>query len=1031
MKLLDSPPIVEQSVNNRTPNRQDFQCVTSKNVIPIESQPTVSLTEKLISSFRTCGLKACSSTRSEFPNAYIKDLRKPLTLIYQAYLGIKYYPADPTIIADEQTRYQIFIQVRNDLINGRMQVDENLFVTLCGLILQSDCGDYGADRLGPNYVKQLLKLPNLNDQLEKRIKAKHEECRCRQPALVEYQLLDKVKQLPTYGQIKFHIKETISNTPGLLCLGPTGVIIEDSRRNLIQFSWPQITGFGHRNKQILIKILNEGTRFTYRCSVEDSETCENLLEICKNYLNFYRNEISQRIINEPHQLVINTTVCPSTSTVQPLYYVNSSLDTSGSAIVTNEPTLLSDSKYPVRLTESIQPVSSDYQPENVRVNRNIRPLYSSLIEFTPVGGNEMKPSYLLNPHVNHTTTTTTMCPTTVTTNQYHPYWFDVKMDNYDCQHNTIMPINPYHVRGTGMVFHRPRGCETVTDIGDRPHIYSNRRSHNGRWIINDTNEYRLKHRRKSFPKTKHYFIEENIDEHETLSDNINNEDYYHLHTSHSKSLVKSPRCQEFYHPDTKPISSSSFKVNQNNRHSQPSTSIIHRINMPEHRNPSRILPRPVSRLNRYTDRYSSSNTSQDTDDNDEIPHYHFNEPLTSVINENKTMNITQSSILDHLTKPEDISVRNYSLNSSRRQINEKNTNVCSPRSSLVNKSNVYHNSHELQMKSSNNQSISQRYNHDGRKSVHTIDNNPNTIRYYHDINGYVNEQEDDEEGEDSTNCRKDSDGEEGQEDYMETFNVNQYTPATRTISTTTSTTSTTATTTTTTTTSTTDTSFCSSSMYCPEESQTPSLLKNSDINSELCNESLCTSINDFKLPPTPNSPILNDHQGNATVSECNEEGSFDVNLPSPPSNDFLFQLKNCKLTNYNKQSNHTDNFEIRNPNLTLIENVSNDTGFCSHNENKHNRRLPLLPYERYIEKVSNSKQFIITPINNRKIIPTTIESIRINQLKMIPYLSPISSLKLSKSIGNHQRKSSIEHVQYVSKPEFISHHDQISGSDLV
>ncbi|VDO93851.1 unnamed protein product [Schistosoma margrebowiei] len=87
-----------------------------------------------------------------------------------------------------------------------MQVDENLFVTLCGLILQSDCGDYGADRLGSNYVKQLLKLPNLNEQLEKRIKIKHEDCRCRQPALVEYQLLDKVKQLSTYGQIKFHIK---------------------------------------------------------------------------------------------------------------------------------------------------------------------------------------------------------------------------------------------------------------------------------------------------------------------------------------------------------------------------------------------------------------------------------------------------------------------------------------------------------------------------------------------------------------------------------------------------------------------------------------------------------------------------------------------------------------------------------------------------------------------------------------------------------------------------------------------------------
>ncbi|VDO91151.1 unnamed protein product [Schistosoma margrebowiei] len=100
----DSPPVVEQSVKQAS-NRQDPQCVSSRNVIPVESQPITSLTEKFISSFRICGLRSCASTsRPGSTHAYVKNVHKPLTLIYQAYLGIKYYPPDPTIIADEQTR---------------------------------------------------------------------------------------------------------------------------------------------------------------------------------------------------------------------------------------------------------------------------------------------------------------------------------------------------------------------------------------------------------------------------------------------------------------------------------------------------------------------------------------------------------------------------------------------------------------------------------------------------------------------------------------------------------------------------------------------------------------------------------------------------------------------------------------------------------------------------------------------------------------------------------------------------------------
>ncbi|XP_018645744.1 4.1 G protein, putative [Schistosoma mansoni] len=492
-----SPPVVEQSVK-QVPNRQDPQCIPLRNVIPVESQPMTSLTEKFISSFRTCGLKTCTSTsRPGSTHAYVKNVHKPLTLIYQAYLGIKYYPPDPTIIADEQTRYQIFIQVRNDLISGRMQVDENLFVTLCGLILQSDCGDYGADRLGSNYVKQLLKLPNLNEQLEERIKIKHEDCRCRQPALVEYQLLDKVKQLSTYGQINFHIK---------------------------------------------------GTRFTYRCSVDNSETY-------KTESPFIGNEL-----NSPK------------------------------------------SNYPIHVTDSVQPVAVVDEINNCKFNR-----------------------------------------------------------------------------------------------------YANRRSHcpkynHARLIMNDPNELKSKNRRRSFPKTKHYFIEEDFDEdqflqkHSSLCPTLYT-DNCQSSQCRSNSVARSSAYREFHQLDTiLPITTSSFK---SSFHGRPASRGVPRQS-------HRILPRPVSRLDRYPERCSSPVTTDDSQDTIENYENHDANNLHEVeIKKHNNMNNNHifPKISGKLVTNKDKCKVNHALEASVAQSSTLNN--------LPNKNKLDKETHELIQIRSNEQDMQQ------------------------------------------------------------------------------------------------------------------------------------------------------------------------------------------------------------------------------------------------------------------------------------------------------------------------------------
>ncbi|CAH8603786.1 unnamed protein product [Schistosoma intercalatum] len=1083
MKLLDSPPVVEQSVKQAS-NRQDPQCIPSRNVIPVESQPTTSLTEKFISSFRTCGLKSCASTsRPGSTHAYVKNVYKPLTLIYQAYLGIKYYPPDPTIIADEQTRYQIFIQVRNDLISGRMQVDENLFVTLCGLILQSDCGDYGADRLGSNYVKQLLKLPNLNEQLEKRIKIKHEDCRCRQPALVEYQLLDKVKQMSTYGQIKFHIKETISNTACQLCLGPSGVIIEDSRKNLIQFSWPQITGFSHKHKQILIKILNEGTRFTYRCSVDNSETCNSLLETCKNYLNFYRNEISQRIINEPHQSLVNGDLC-SNSTAQPICYTNSSLDKTESPFIGNESSLLPESNSPIHVTDPVQPVAIVDETNNYKSNRNPKLLYSSLIEFNP--GYLVKSPVPSNINTIHDSKCTTdSCDFH---HQHHPashYYFDTNVNDsyyHHYYHPTAIPINPYHVRGTSGVFYRPRGCETVTDIGDHPHIYANRRSHcpkynHARLIMNDPNEIKFKHRRRSFPKTKHYFIEEDFNEDQFLQKHSSlcrtlHTDNCQFSQCRSNSVARSSAYREFHQLDTiLPITTSSFKASP---HGRPVTSRVPRRS-------HRILPRPVSRLDRYPERCSSPVTTDDSQDTIENYEKHdannlheveiknhnninnnhvfpkiSSKPVTNKedkckVNRALVASVAQASTLNNSPNRNKLDKETHELipirsneqgmqhiacnsprdcltNSSKRVANRKSPISSSPRPPMsITKSNLHLNSCR------SNGKPSHQFNSSWNPTKCTINKNDNVFVHHQHPNlpnfsctrGRDDDKEEiisnnDDDGNNNNDSNENEEYSQGLTDLEHgLFNMNQY-ATTMNLGTTP-----------------TDTSFCSSSMYCVEESETPSLLKNSDINSELC-ESICTSLIEFQLPPTPSS----NHNPNRTIAnERVEESNSDSNLPSPPSNDFLYQLRKYKLDNEKQMLE--SNFENVNCSSNVVENTSNDTGFCSRSENKRGRRLPLLPYERSMpEPIHSDRSIMVSPMatatSTSSSSPKTkttekTESMKINRPNVTQFLSPTPSPRMSKTIVDHQKHSPscTNLMQGINETEIFLHPDEVSECDLV
>ncbi|CAG2188450.1 Band 4.1-like protein 5 [Mytilus edulis] len=163
---------------------------------------------------------------------------------YILYFGVKFYPADPCKVREEITRYQFFLQVKRDILQGRLPLtfDEatELFA-LCSSIVfiiitnsflfLAELGDYDPQRYSTGYISEFRFVPNQTEELEERISACHRRLVGLVPTSAEYKFLDKVKWYDMYG-VDLHpvlnLPYTLQgegNQEYFLGLTPTGIVV--------------------------------------------------------------------------------------------------------------------------------------------------------------------------------------------------------------------------------------------------------------------------------------------------------------------------------------------------------------------------------------------------------------------------------------------------------------------------------------------------------------------------------------------------------------------------------------------------------------------------------------------------------------------------------------------------------------------------------------------------------------------------------------------------------------------------------------
>lgn len=188
----------------------------------------------------------------DLSKSVVKQTKEIDVVVFE--LRFKYYPAEPALLANESTRYYLYLQLRIDMIEDRLRSDSiDALAYLIACILQSELGDY-TENSKNNYVSEFKFVPNQSQELEWSAINLHqnEDFLGLKPADSELNFLKKACQLDTYGIDPFPVKEGHSHDHFLIGVNHLGISTFQDYKLINRFKWDEIERISLDYKVFLI-----------------------------------------------------------------------------------------------------------------------------------------------------------------------------------------------------------------------------------------------------------------------------------------------------------------------------------------------------------------------------------------------------------------------------------------------------------------------------------------------------------------------------------------------------------------------------------------------------------------------------------------------------------------------------------------------------------------------------------------------------------------------------------------------------------